>query len=368
MKRTYSFVFAGGLALAVLAAGTQTSADAALPRAKANPVRIGVQWLGQDKVEVVVTNTSRKTLRIPAWQLPSMAEDMQLFRISRDGQPVQYLGKQVKRGLPSAADFAILRPGRSVRTVVSLAKSYDLSKAGTYTVAYAALTQYASLSGGEMLKQANGSPMVAQGAPIRIALDAGLVSGTHVRSRGLPANPVLSDVLGVTYIGCSSTQIADNDKAMLSARSYTENAKGYLNAGTTGPRYTSWFGTYTSNRYATAKQHFVAIDAAMDQTGGQVSLNCTLSGCNSGVYAYVYSNLPYEIHLCSAYWSAPLVGTDSKAGTLIHEMSHFTVVAGTSDFVYGQTNARNLANTNPDNAVNNADNHEYFSENTPAEN
>ena len=61
-----------------------------------------------------------------------------------------------------------------------------------------------------------------------------------------------------------------------------------------------------------------------------------------------------------------LTGTDSKAGTLIHEMSHFTVVAGTDDYVYGQAGAKNLAITNPNNAVNNADNHEYFAENTPA--
>ena len=59
-------------------------------------------------------------------------------------------------------------------------------------------------------------------------------------------------------------------------------------------------------------------------------------------------------------------GTNSKAGTLIHEMSHFNVVAGTDDFVYGQTGAKNLAITNPNDAVMNADNHEYFAENTPS--
>ena len=89
-------------------------------------------------------------------------------------------------------------------------------------------------------------------------------------------------------------------------------------------------------------------------------------GCKKRYYAYVYPAQPYVIYLCSVYWQAPATGTDSKAGTLIHEMSHFDVVAGTDDYVYGQTGARNLAITNPDNAVMNADNHEYFAENTPA--
>jgi peptidyl-Lys metalloendopeptidase len=79
----------------------------------------------------------------------------------------------------------------------------------------------------------------------------------------------------------------------------------------------------------------------------------------------VYPNQPYKIYVCKVFWQAPLTGTDSKAGTLIHEMSHFDVTAGTDDFVYGQSGAIQLAITNPDNASMNADNHEYFAENNP---
>ena len=167
----------------------------------------------------------------------------------------------------------------------------------------------------------------------------------------------------MTYKGCSTTQISGAGDAVISARAYSENAKGYLNAGTVGSRYTTWFGAYTSSRYGTAKQHFVEIDAAIDQSGGQVTINC---GCNQNYYAYVYPTRPYEIFVCRAFWTAPRTGTDSRAGTLIHEVSHFNVVAGTDDIVYGQTGAKNLAATDPNGAVNNADNHEYFAENTPS--
>ena len=109
------------------------------------------------------------------------------------------------------------------------------------------------------------------------------------------------------------------------ARTYSENSKGYLAGSNVGPRYTTWFGAYTSSRYNTAEQHFVDIDAAMDQNGGQITVNC---GCNQSAYAYVYPTRPYEIFVCRAFWSAPNTGTDSKAGTLVHEMSHFNIVAG----------------------------------------
>ena len=61
-----------------------------------------------------------------------------------------------------------------------------------------------------------------------------------------------------------------------------------------------------------------------------------------------------------------MTGTDSKAGTLIHELTHFTVVAGTSDYAYGQSAAASLAISSPAKAIKNADSHEYFAENTPA--
>jgi peptidyl-Lys metalloendopeptidase len=84
--------------------------------------------------------------------------------------------------------------------------------------------------------------------------------------------------------------------------------------------------------------------------------------CTDSSYAYVFANQPYHVHLCNAFWSAPATGTDSKAGTLIHETSHFSVVAGTQDYAYGQSACKSLAISNPTKATNNADSHEYFAE------
>jgi len=56
-----------------------------------------------------------------------------------------------------------------------------------------------------------------------------------------------------------------------------------------------------------------------------------------------------------------------KAGTLIHESSHFIQNGGTRDYAFGQSAARALAQTNSNQAIFNADSHEYFAENSPAE-
>ena len=53
------------------------------------------------------------------------------------------------------------------------------------------------------------------------------------------------------------------------------------------------------------------------------------------------------------------------AGTLIHEFSHFSINGHTYDYYYGREKSTKLATDNPDDAIFNADNYEYFAENTP---
>ncbi|MET4730941.1 peptidyl-Lys metalloendopeptidase [Lysobacter enzymogenes] len=337
-----------------------------------NPLRVGIvaaNGAGDDflgAVEITLTNTSNKTLRLPSWQLPDNEFDAKLFSISFNGEPVAYEGKMVKRGVPEAKDFTILRPGQTVRRTVDLAAGYDLSRTGQYVVAFRAPLQHASTSDRVMLHQANGLPMSAQSAPLQLWVNGvDRLGGASLAAAKKPDAGTKAVVNGVNYVGCTSARTSSAGQAVVQARAYAENAKGYLNGGTVGPRYTTWFGAYTSSRYSTARSHFQAIDTALDQSNGQITINC---GCTSSAYAYVYANQPYQIYVCNAFWNAPLTGTDSKAGTLVHEMSHFTVVAGTDDHAYGQSAAKSLATSNPTNALDNADNHEYFAENTPFQN
>jgi peptidyl-Lys metalloendopeptidase len=364
----------GSLALvagtAVLA-GAVAAAIAAPSSTAVNPLRVGMHANAGGSLEVIVTNTGRKAARIPSWQLPGNDPTSQLFRVSRDGVPVAYEGKLAKRGLPQAEDFVVLQPGRSYRAIVDLAASYDMAGRGQYQVTLASPLQFASLSGGTMLTAGHGLPMVLKSSPLQVWME-GAQQARSTTPKARPCNPKKQDCGGgggtggeVTFVGCSATQSTTALDAVHQARTYSENAKNYLVAGTVGTRYTTWFGAYTSTRYSTAKSHFQSIDAAMDQTGGQVKINC---GCNQNYYAYVYPTKPYEIFVCRAFWSAPMSGTDSKGGTLIHEMSHFNVTAGTDDIVYGQSGAMNLAASDPAGALNNADNHEYFAENNPSRN
>jgi peptidyl-Lys metalloendopeptidase len=289
-------------------------------------------------VTVTLSNNGRSTVKLLKWAVPDSELEESLFAVKRDGQPVQYLGAHFKRGAARAEDYVQLKAGESLTRTVDLAGFYDLSKSGTYTIS--------------------------------------------VDSKGLKSNSVEAFVTGrksgpveeagpITTLGtlafskCDATQQATITQAISAASTMANGALSYLSTTTPSgtPRYTTWFGAFSSANWTTAKNHYTAIKDVYDNK--TVTVDC---GCKKTYYAYVYPNQPYNIYVCKAFWAAPMTGTDSKGGTLIHETSHFTVVAGTDDWVYGQAGAKDLAISDPTKALNNADSHEYFAENTPAQN
>jgi peptidyl-Lys metalloendopeptidase len=356
------------LATALVAAtGLTFAARQASTAPMANPLSIGVfadaartqAFMGT--VQVKVTNNSNEIVKVPYWQLPGANAESKLFQVSRDGKPVDYLGKMVKRGAPTEADLVSFQPYETKVYNVNLAESYDLRGGGSYAIGYHSVLDGARTAKGRRVTDAAGRLASLHGAPLQMWIDAkNSLDQLKPKRPGGGGSIVYQN--GVGYASCSSTQISGAAAAVAQARTYSENAKGYLASNKQGARYTTWFGAYTSSRYSTVNQHFVAIDAAIDQANNNVVIDCS---CKQSYYAYVYPTQPYRIYVCRAFWSAPNAGTDSRGGTLIHETSHFNVVAGTDDHVYGQSGAKSLAISNPTAAIDNADSHEYFAENNP---
>lgn len=193
---------------------------------------------------------------------------------------------------------------------------------------------------------------------------AQLAPGPTPEVGGAPPSQAAQKVLS-GFSGCSSAREGELIVARLRAEELARGAKAAVAGLPEGQRpsaarYSEWFGAYDAGRYATVAQHYQAIEDAVSTK--PVTFDCS---CTNNYYAYVYATQPYKIYLCNAFWSAPVLGTDSRAGTLIHEISHFNVVSATDDHVYGQSGSRNLASTDPGKAIQNADSHEYFAENTP---
>ena len=301
-------------------------------------------------VTVTLSNSTRHTVRVLKWFTPADGVEEPLFAVTRDGQPVAYIGAHYKRPAATGKDYFSLKSGESFAFTVNLGDYYDLSASGQYEVFYAVASFNLFDEKGNAFK-------------FRDSLTSEKVNLTVEgrAAKGKPTPPPPPPPGGNSLNACTVDQQSALVSARNQAKNYASESENYLFAHNSGtPRYLEWFGAFTTTRHNTVKTHFTAISDAWDNAG--VTFDCK---CKQPYYAYVYPNQPYNIYLCKVFWTAPLAGTDSKAGTLIHEMSHFNVVAATDDVVYGQAGARDLADSDPDLAITNADSHEYFAENTP---
>nr|P81054.2 RecName: Full=Peptidyl-Lys metalloendopeptidase; Short=MEP; AltName: Full=GfMEP; Flags: Precursor [Grifola frondosa]BAB82381.1 peptidyl-Lys metalloendopeptidase [Grifola frondosa] len=309
------------------------------------------------KVVTTITNTGDETLKLlndPRGALHTMPTDT--FAITNEsGETPSFIGVKVKY-VPSMAAkstgenvFAVIAPGQSVNVEHDLSAAYNFTSSGAGTYALEALNVFNYID-----------PETNE--PVEIWADAEAhttaVSGKLAVVR---ATPTLTRP--VTYNGCSSSEQSALAAAASAAQSYVAESLSYLQTHTAAtPRYTTWFGSYISSRHSTVLQHYTDMNS---NDFSSYSFDCTCTA--AGTFAYVYPNRFGTVYLCGAFWKAPTTGTDSQAGTLVHESSHFTRNGGTKDYAYGQAAAKSLATMDPDKAVMNADNHEYFSENNPAQ-
>lgn len=297
-------------------------------------------------VNVAVTNTTGHAVQVLKWQLPVGKLQGQLFRITKeDGSPVRYVGPLIKRAAPRAADYVTIEAGATLNYRVELTGRYELGN-GRHAIEY--------IGKGRHGQEAE----LVSSAPVYLWTE-----GRSAPPAAAEADAGVHTDATITYTGaCTSSEKTTLVSAVNAATNYATAAYNYVSGISSGTqRYVKWFGTYSSSRKNTVTTHFAnEVNAFTTKT---LTLDCSCS--DSGTYAYVYPTQPYKIYLCGAFWSAPMTGTDSKGGTLVHEMSHFNVVASTDDWAYGQTAAAALAKSNPTKAVDNADSHEYFAENNP---
>jgi peptidyl-Lys metalloendopeptidase len=204
--------------------------------------------------------------------------------------------------------------------VVDLSSAYDLSRTGEYIVTFRSPLQHASLSDGSQLKQANGLPMLAQSASLRLWVDGtdqlGANKGAdNTAGKGKPGTGG-TIVNGVTYKGCSTTQISGAGDAVVSARAYSENAKGY----STPARWVRAIrpGSAPTPRLVTALLNSTSSISMPPSTRAAGRSRSTAAATRTTTPTF-YPTRPYEIFVCRAFWTAPRTGTDSRAGTLIHE-------------------------------------------------
>jgi peptidyl-Lys metalloendopeptidase len=315
-------------------------------------------------VKVTYRNDSADDIYLVRWQTALNGVEANLFDVSRDGQPVAYTGRLYKRATPGPKDYVRIPAGSTLSADVELSSVYDLSRTGEYAIRYQVALQDGlradsskSVSGFDGLRNLESNVLF-----LGVERDERAAGAVAALVRVDEARAPQDKALAPGYVSCSSSRQSSLVTALSNAQAMSLKSRDYLNNLPTASRstdaaYKTWFGTYSSSNYSSVTNDYVNLYSTFSTKSFTFYCDCTDSS-----YAYVYANQPYNVHLCNAFWSAPSLGTDSKAGTLVHETSHFTVVASTQDYAYGQSACKSLAISNPKKAIHNADSHEYFAE------
>jgi peptidyl-Lys metalloendopeptidase len=332
-----------------------TGAFALLPAEISLSIRADkAAYSNQDDVVLTLeyTNTSDYEVRFLKWGTGLDGRiGKGLLDLKFQGQSLPYAGMMIKRIPPTAADHITLYAGEAVSTTVSLSSGFDINLKGQYSLE--------RLGSGYELKSPT---LVTESAVFQLNED----------------KPVYLTKRPPAFTECTSNQESQIDQALSAAESIARNSADSIrdtptSLRNTAARYKEWFGVYAQNRWNKVQSNF---DNIYDATANRiVGFDCSCDDLDSdgkpvnyqSTFAYVYPNDHYNMNVCGQFWAAQLTGTDSRAGTIIHELSHFDIVAATNDDVYGQDAARSLAKSNPNRAIANADSHEYFAENTPFE-
>jgi hypothetical protein len=125
-------------------------------------------------------------------------------------------------------------------------------------------------------------------------------------------------------------------------------------------RFEQWFGKISKSRLERAKGLIDKIHTAYEDNN--IVLIKGGIKCEIDDYAYVsVENEKYEIHLCDQFFlTEDETKFNSTMGTIIHELTH--IVGNTNDYEYGEDDCVILAQNDPEKAIENADNYEFYCE------
>lgn len=172
------------------------------------------------------------------------------------------------------------------------------------------------------------------------------------------------------FENCTKAEVATATAAITDAKRVSLNAAAAV--GDT-PEFTRWFGKYAPETGEVVRANLKAIVGAVRSgTITTICENVGFDGCDPGTYAFVNATQPYRVHLCPSFFRMPSLNrldpdqssgeNGSQTGTIIHELSHFRIVARTDDNCYARTVCSRMAQRNSVSAVHNADSYQYYAE------
>lgn len=268
----------------------------------------------------------------------------------------------MKHAPPNERSYVLLVAGETKPIAIDLSSAYSIGEPGDYEIS---LSLHLQAFESAVLPPPPAKPewitIASDTENIRILPGSGGLHTEGERARAAsqvlsgPTEKTLSPAPGVPVpivLNANATQTA----AVMSAHEWAYYSVLACLGAIGQDVYDTWFGTgnatVVDNKYQTIAQ-------GMSQKQITYNLQDVHSECSFGTIAYTYKNST-TVYLCSLFFT--FFGTwqtspEDQSQTVVHELSH--AIASTDDYVYGEWACEELAVSNPDEAIDNADNYGY---------
>lgn len=340
-----------------------------------------MKFIGTIQTNIVILTNTGSELRIRFELTNKSATDVMVLKrntpleglrsdcliVLVDGEKVPYDGYFVKRKLPDHSEYIRVMKGQTVSNEIDVSEAYDVSRPGNYEVKFdesrlivkpVEQPRMSFFTANEIAdtilnieneqtninREENNKLTIGQRMRAEISDDASFEVMTLA-----PATLRKAKVVGGTEEQKAAIALAHKN-----AYRYVKKAlKEFENDN----RYKRWFGQYIDDRAEHVKNVLEKVKSRMERLEFSYHINGSI--CVRSDYAYTTDGARV-IWLCTAFWEAKDEGSESRAGTLVHEHSHAS--GHTDDFEYSKEDCIGLAKNKPKTAVRNADSYEYYAE------
>ena len=333
---------------------------------------------------MTITNTDSCDYQLLKDDTPLEGLCSDMFHITVGDKRLEYDGDIVKRAPPTEEDCVLIKAGGTLSATVDLSHVHGIDTEGEHTVQLkTSLRFHPNRSPGflDFTQEVKSDILKFEIIPDADRSKAKLTKGQEAReneklqAKAEPAFILQTEVGKIAlYLEGDYPKHQEDGGQYQEAQTieaykcaYEAVAKSLLSVSCklvwqTRDRakvVTDWFGENHQNE---AYRVYEGVKCGMEKK--EFTLLPDMDPRKKRWYAYTHKGTTI-IYLCQKYFKVNLTGTDSKMGTIVHELSH--ALAGTDDVkleqkCYGQDACLFLAKEHPEMAVRNADNYEYFAE------
>ena len=299
-------------------------------------LELRINQIQKDTVEAIVRNEKDVPVAIllPNTPFSRMKEDS--LQVVQKGKRVKFVGQHVQWDYEKVNSFyKTIQPGEIWTHNIDVSKIYNTVD-GEAKVKLSFIYRECDFKDGKVFSCQ--LPVILQSEDILMKVK------THQRFKDLVPNYRTKNCWFLKWI-----------KAKYAIRKYQQMQDAAIMDLKNGPSlaFEEYFGTNDTS---------AVLDTFLKAKSYKFDLECGSSECTmDGIYAFVSPEQP-TIFVCNQFYKTDYSGYNSKPGVLIHESTHFRATGDTEDYAYGFLEARKLAIDNPDLAVKNADNYEYYAE------